>query len=98
MPVDVPTELPGRSSAWHLYVIGTDRRDELAEHLADSGVGTVVHYPIPPHRQKAYAALDVGPFPVADRLAARSLSLPIGPHLTDRQVDHVITSMRTFAW
>ena len=98
LPVDLPVEPPGRTSAWHLFVIGTDRRDELAEHLDASGVGTVVHYPIPPHRQQAYAASCVAELPIADRLAARSLSLPIGPHLTDAQVDQVIASIRSFPW
>ncbi len=98
LPVDLPLEPPGRSSSWHLYVIGTDRRDDLATHLGEAGIGTVVHSSIPPHRQGAYAGLGTADLPVADRLADRSLSLPIGPHLTADQVDHVVSSMRTFPW
>ncbi|MEO1064396.1 MAG: DegT/DnrJ/EryC1/StrS family aminotransferase [Actinomycetota bacterium] len=98
LPLDLPPEPSGRRSAWHLYVVGVDRRDELADHLAEADVGTSVHYPVPPHRQAAYAELNDRELPVADRLAARSLSLPIGPHLTAAQVDHVVAAVRDFAW
>ena len=69
--------------AWHLYVVQSPRRDALAAALAGASVGTLVHYPIPPHLQEAYAELGFGEgaFPIAERLAASVLSLPIGPHL-----------------
>lgn len=67
--------------AWHLFVVQTDHRDVLSTALAEDGVQTLVHYPIPPHRQQAYADLGLGEgsFPVAERLARQMLSLPIGP-------------------
>ena len=90
---------PSAGHAWHLYVVGTPARDALAARLAAAGVGTLVHYPVPCHRQAAFAgdavaALDL---PVADRLAAGILSLPIGPHLDEAAVDHVIDVFRTAA-
>lgn len=97
LPVALPVEPDGRRSAWHLYVVRTDRRDALAAHLAAAGIGTGIHYPTPPHRQPAYA--DAGPWPdlpVADRLAATVLSLPIGPHLAADAVDRVIDGVRSF--
>lgn len=73
---------------YHLYVIRTHYRDELQAYLAEKGVGTLIHYPIPPHLQKAYSDLDFkeGDFPIAEQLAKTVLSLPIWPGLTYEQV------------
>ena len=70
---------------WHLFVITTPRRDEMQKHLADAGIETLIHYPIPPHLQKAYAGMGLSreSFPIAERLAQQVLSLPIGPHLSE---------------
>ncbi len=75
--------------AWHLYVVRTAAsesnagRDRLAARLAEAGVQTLIHYPIPPHRQQAYAATAMAQasLPIAEALATEVLSLPIGPHL-----------------
>jgi dTDP-4-amino-4,6-dideoxygalactose transaminase len=69
--------------AWHLYVVQIDRRDEVQRELAARGIGSLIHYPIPPHRQQAYAQAGwaEGSLPIAERLAARVLSLPMGPQL-----------------
>ena len=66
----------------------------LQQALADAGVGTLIHYPIPPHRQQAYAQAgwQKGAFPLAERMADQVLSLPIGPHLQSDQVDIVIAA------
>ena len=68
----------------HLYVIRHARRDALKEHLTAAGIGTLIHYPVPPHRSPAYQAHfpDQGLWPIADRLAREVLSLPMGPHLS----------------
>lgn len=67
---------------WHLFVVRHPRRDELQAKLAEAGIGTLIHYPIPPHRQEAYRGLGFGPgaFPIAETLAREVLSLPMGPH------------------
>jgi dTDP-3-amino-3,4,6-trideoxy-alpha-D-glucose transaminase len=84
--------------AWHLYVVRCVSRDRLRAHLASAGVECLVHYPTPPHLQSAYASLGfgVGAFPVAERFARESLSLPMGPHLRASQVDRVIDAIRSF--
>jgi dTDP-4-amino-4,6-dideoxygalactose transaminase len=77
---------------WHLFVVQHPRRDELQRHLAHAGVDTLIHYPVPPHRSGAYAELGLaaGAFPIAERIAATVLSLPMGPHLAaDRQAQVV---------
>ena len=83
---------------WHLFVVRTARRDALQQHLAAHGVGTQIHYPIPPHLSKAYAPMGWkrGDFPLAEKFADEVLSLPIGPHTTLAQVDHVGAQVRSF--
>nr|WP_294841606.1 DegT/DnrJ/EryC1/StrS family aminotransferase [uncultured Methylotenera sp.] len=76
---------------WHLYVVATPARDILQSQLAAAGIQTLIHYPVPPHLQKAYHALDIqaGSLPVAERLAKQVLSLPMGPHLTATDTEYV---------
>jgi dTDP-4-amino-4,6-dideoxygalactose transaminase len=85
--------------AWHLFVVRSYDRDALARHLSAAGIGTVIHYPIPPHLQEAYRdlALPEGSFPLAEAIHRDVLSLPIGPHMTDEQVGIVIAAVREFA-
>ena len=84
---------------WHLFVVGHARRDALQEHLSAAGIGTLIHYPLPPHLQAAYAALGYksGAFPRAERMAREVLSLPIGPHLSDAEADAVVARLSSFA-
>ncbi|HYC62670.1 MAG TPA: DegT/DnrJ/EryC1/StrS family aminotransferase [Thermoanaerobaculia bacterium] len=98
-PVGVPRAIDGADPSWHLYVITSDRRDALAAELRDAGVGTLIHYPIPPHLSNAYAAAGwrKGQFPVTEGLASSVLSLPIGPHLSPAQADFVIEQVRRVA-
>ena len=82
--------------AWHLYVAQSTDRDRLAARLGEAGVQTLIHYPIPPHRQKAYADLGFGEgsFPIAEQLANSVLSLPIGPHLSMSDAGRVADAVR----
>jgi dTDP-4-amino-4,6-dideoxygalactose transaminase len=83
---------------YHLFVVETERRDALREHLSERGVQTGIHYPIPIHRQEAYAdlGLPAGSFPVAERLARQTLSLPMYPELTSDQIGAVTGAIREF--
>ncbi|MCQ4188123.1 DegT/DnrJ/EryC1/StrS family aminotransferase, partial [Methylocystis suflitae] len=81
---------------WHLYVVRHPRRDALQKALSGAGVGTLIHYPIPPHLQEAYRATTCwtrGAFPLAERLADEVLSLPMGPHLSEEQVETIVSSV-----
>jgi dTDP-4-amino-4,6-dideoxygalactose transaminase len=84
---------------WHLYVVQSSERDRLQRYLAEQGISSLIHYPIPPHLQKAYsdAGWTQGAFPEAERLANQVLSLPIGPHLTRKHVQSVVTAVTHFA-
>lgn len=79
---------------WHLYVVRTKQRDVLQQLFEARGIGSLIHYPIPPHMQGAYKSLGMArnAQPLAEQMAKEVLSLPIGPHLTDDQVDAVITA------
>jgi dTDP-3-amino-3,4,6-trideoxy-alpha-D-glucose transaminase len=81
---------------WHLYVVRTERRAELQAALDKAGIGWLIHYPIPPHLQQAYADLGLTPgsFPLAEKLADTVLSLPIGPHVALETVDEVAAIVR----
>ena len=76
---------------WHLFVIRTNRRDDLMKALAHAGVTTQIHYPRPPHLQQAYSyAFPAAAYPIASTLASQVLSLPIGPQMSLEEVDRVI--------
>jgi dTDP-3-amino-3,4,6-trideoxy-alpha-D-glucose transaminase len=86
----LPTVAERADPAWHLFVVRHLRRDALQARLAEAGIDTIIHYPIPPHRTGAYAADFRGArLPVAERLADEVLSLPIGPHLPLEQAERV---------
>lgn len=96
--VEVPQETPECQSVYHTFVIKTDRRDELFNHLQCRGVDAKVHYGVPIFQQQAGRSLASNPndFPVVSRLAKRVLSLPIYPELTDQQKQLVIQAVRSF--
>ena len=88
--------VPGYTApAWHLFVVRHPQRDLLAQRLAAAGVGTVIHYPVPPHRQPAYAGLGLheGDLPIAEAIHREVLSLPMGPTQTPAQTESVIAAV-----
>jgi dTDP-4-amino-4,6-dideoxygalactose transaminase len=96
--VELPRELPGRRHVYHLYAVRHPRRDALAAHLQERGVGTLVHYPVPVHLQPAYADLGLaaGACPQSERAAREVLSLPLYPGLTAAQQNRVIEAVNAF--
>ncbi len=82
----------------HLYVVRTQKRDELQAYLQQHGIGTLIHYPIPPHLQKAYTHLNYkkGALPIAENLAETSISLPLYVGLEESQLNYVIEVIRKF--
>jgi dTDP-3-amino-3,4,6-trideoxy-alpha-D-glucose transaminase len=92
---------PARNAvhAWYAFCVRHPRRERLRDHLAACGIGTQLHYAVPPHRSPAFAHLgfEVGSFPVTERAAETVLSLPIGPQLDDDAVTFVIEATRAFS-
>jgi dTDP-4-amino-4,6-dideoxygalactose transaminase len=81
-------------SVYHLFVVQVDDRSRFQEDLKEEGIGSLIHYPIPVHRQKAYAHIKWPSYPVTERQAARIVSLPMFAELTDEQIDHVAAVAR----
>lgn len=94
----LPTVASAATPVWHLYVVRTERRDALQAFLHARGIGTLIHYPIPPHRQACYAELGYaeGDFPIAEAIHREVLSLPIGPTMTDDDVERTIAAITEF--
>jgi dTDP-4-amino-4,6-dideoxygalactose transaminase len=92
----LPAVHANATHVYHLYVIKTKNRDGLQKHLSENGIGTLIHYPIPPHLQKAYQSLGLkkGSFPIAEELADNCLSLPIWPGMTLDQVNTVAENIK----
>lgn len=92
----LPSVHANATHVYHLYVIKTKNRDGLQKHLSENGIGTLIHYPIPPHLQKAYQSLGLkkGSFPIAEELADNCLSLPIWPGMTLDQVNTVAENIK----
>ncbi len=94
----LPVIAAGNPHAWHIFAIRHPRRDELQARLAERGIGTLIHYPIPPHLSKAYAELGYkkGDFPIAEEIHQTELSLPMGPHLSIEDAVYVSSAIREF--
>ncbi len=86
--VTLPESPDGYESSWHLYVVRSDRRDAMMDHLKSKDIHTLVHYPIPPASQESMSHFDQHHQPTVE-LAQSIVSLPIGPHMTDEQVEYV---------
>jgi dTDP-4-amino-4,6-dideoxygalactose transaminase len=88
----LPQAPPWVDPVWHLFVVRHPERDAFQRKLTDAGIGTLIHYPVPPHLSGAYAngKWPAGTYPIAEQLASSVLSLPIGPHLTESQAREVI--------
>ncbi len=96
--VVAPFRVPGFRHVFNQYMIRVRRRDELRAHLAASGVGTEIYYPVPLHAQQCFAYLGHAPedFPQAQRAAAEVLALPIYPELTAEQREYVVRQIADF--
>ena len=88
--------LPLCDPSWHLFVVRSECRGELKSYLAKEGIQTLVHYPIPPHRQSAYSEYKDAYLPNAEKLSSTVLSLPMGPHLTVEQVEYTVDILNSF--
>lgn len=94
-----PKIRPGADSSWHQYVVHVPGcRDELAAYLKEQGIGTIIHYPIPPHLSQAYAYLGhkKGVFPIAEQFASEVLSLPMYNGMTEEEQTYVIEKINSF--
>lgn len=94
--ITLPDTLPYESNAFHLFPILCEKRDELQKYLKENGVGTVIHYPIPPHKQECYKEWKEMSLPITEYIADHELSLPIGPAITMDDVTYVTNLINKF--
>lgn len=96
--INLPKLNPGSTSVFHIYVIRTPKRNELQAYLAKKGIGTLIHYPVPPHLQKTYSELNykLGDFPIAEQIANTCLSLPLYPGMSIDQIEYIADQIKLF--
>ena len=96
--ITIPREAARTKGVYHLYVVRVKNREALQAHLAEAGIGTGIHYPIPLHRQRAYEHLGyrAGDLPVTERIATEIVSLPMFPQLTHPQQDEIVSEVKEF--
>lgn len=93
--------LPGspvneKEHVWHVFVVRTSKRDELQAYLAEKGIQTIIHYPIPPHLQKAYQEYNHLSFPITEKMHEEVLSLPISSVLEEEEINTIINAVNEF--
>lgn len=96
--ISLPDRLPDAQNAYHLFpiLVAEGKRDALHDYLEQNGVGTVIHYPIPPHKQECYKEWNGMSLPITEQIANEELSLPIGPSITKEEVNRVIEIINAF--
>ena len=94
--ITLPDTLSEEQNVFHLFPILCERRDELQEYLKGKGIGTVIHYPIPPHKQECYKEWNKMVLPITEQIAQQELSLPIGPTISSDEVVIVINLINQF--
>jgi dTDP-4-amino-4,6-dideoxygalactose transaminase len=96
--VKLPSVPTWAEPAWHIFAVRHENRDKLQDFLMKAGIGTLIHYPIPPHLSGAYARAgwEKGDFPLAEKIAQTELSLPINPHLEPESQEIAISAIREF--
>jgi dTDP-4-amino-4,6-dideoxygalactose transaminase len=81
---------------FHLFVIRTQNRADLQNYLYQKGIQTVIHYPVPPHKQKALSEWNKRSFPITEKIHKEVLSLPLNPVLTKDEIDFIIATLNTY--
>lgn len=94
--ITIPDTLPYESNAFHLFPIMCEKRDELQKYLEENGVGTVIHYPIPPHKQECYKEWNHMSLPITEYIAEHELSLPIGPTIDSCSINKIVRLLNGF--
>ena len=94
--VHLPERLPDEQNVYHLFPVLSTRRDALQAYLKENGVGTLIHYPIPPHRQECYRQFANLSFPVTEKIAVEELSIPIGPCIKEEEAAEVVSLVNRF--
>lgn len=96
--ITLPDLLPDKYNVYHLFpiLVGENKRDALHDYLEQQGIGTVIHYPIPPHKQECYKKWNGVSLPITEQIAKEELSLPIGPSITTEEAKEIVSTINSF--
>lgn len=94
--ITLPQVLSEEGHVWHLFVIRTENRNKLQKHLSDQNIQTLIHYPIPPHKQGAYKEYNKLSFPITEKIHNEVLSLPISAFMTDSEIKQIVKSLNSY--
>jgi len=94
--ITLPKRIPDENNVYHQFPIFCERRDALQQFLATQGIQTLIHYPIPPHKQACYKAWNRLSYPITERIHAQELSLPMNQVITPQQAETIVHALNTF--
>ena len=94
--IKLPNRLPDTENVYHIFPVLCERRDELQAFLLEHGIQTMIHYPIPPHKQACYAAWNTCSYPITERIHATELSLPLHQALTNDEAAQIVRAVNAF--
>jgi dTDP-4-amino-4,6-dideoxygalactose transaminase len=94
--VTLPVRLEDKQNVYHLFPVFCEHRDELQEYLKEQGIETLIHYPIPPHKQECYSQWSSLSLPVTEKIHSQELSLPISQVMTADEADEVVRAINAF--
>lgn len=94
--IKMPSVKSCQSHVWHLYVVRCEYRSKLMKHLSEKGIQTLVHYPIPPHKQQAFSSWEYNSLPITEKIHQEVVSLPMSPFLTTEEIEQVVDAVNQF--
>jgi dTDP-4-amino-4,6-dideoxygalactose transaminase len=94
--ITLPSRIPDENNVYHQFPIFCKRRDELQEYLKENEIQTLIHYPIPPHKQECYKSWNNRSYPITEKIHEQELSIPIGPSLSFVDVEYVVRVINLF--
>lgn len=94
--ITLPKQLPIEENVFHIFPILCTQRDRLQEYLTTNGIQTLIHYPIPPHKQECYQEWNNQSYPISEQIHLQELSIPISPVMTDEEMKEVVKAINNF--
>lgn len=95
--ITLPSAYDESAHVWHVFVVRTDNRDNFQRYLTENGIQTVIHYPVPPHKQPAYREWNRLSFPITEKIHRDVISLPMSPAMTDSEVEEVVEVVNRYS-
>ena len=94
--ITLPARIADENNVYHQFPILCERRDELQEYLKENGIQTLIHYPIPPHKQECYKEWNERSFPISEKIHAQELSIPMNQVVSEKEAEEVVRVLNAF--